>query len=236
MTKDWLALGLSGLAAVAAIMAFVRAGRIEEEVQTLRSSIRPSDSATGGGERVVRDRAPSQTPPPADEDALEVLRKLEARLAALERPGKSAEPRVEPPVDGAHADVEALCTTVLDRSLAGAQRVEALRRMRRMKPDPRTPEVARSMLDLLQTSPDAEIRAEICRHLKGIVLPELGVELVTRLRVDADDATREEAAESLESYLDQPGVEAALDYARLNDPSEEVRKQAAETMSKKASR
>lgn len=234
MIKSWLALGLSGIAAISAIAALVVAGRLEEEVQGLRAgpaqaAVRtphPDSRQVPSGNGTVE---PTRLP---DDSSSAALRDIEKRLSALE--GKP--PPTERPPDEVGADAAALQAIVVDRTQTGTARVEALKRLRRMRPDGRTPEVAKSMLDLLQTSPDAEIRADICRNLSRVILPELGLALMTRLRADDDESTREEAAESLESYLDDMGVVAALEFARLNDPSELVRNQAAKTLAKKGNR
>lgn len=55
--------------------------------------------------------------------------------------------------------------------------------------------------------------------------------LMQALGQDAEAAVREEAAETLENYLDQPGVRQILETAARSDPDADVRRQAQAVLS-----
>jgi HEAT repeat protein len=220
-------------ALVASLAALALAGAAWVEAR------RPAPAVTAGGG--VTAAAPAKTglqplpdtskpetgvPPPADDHlraVTERLDKLEARLTVLERRRRDIAP-AEP------VDVKALETVILDRVKTPAERASALKIMRSRAPQARTIEVARSMIDLLRTCDDGTVRAEICRQLYGLDYAEIGEEMLTRLRTDEDDVAREEAAETLETFADAPGVIQALEYAKENDESPAVREQAIKSL------
>lgn len=177
--------------------------------------------------------AGTPSPPAGD------LRSLEERVARIEEKIAKAEQawnefrqsREKTPIDRV-----ALESTVLDRLKPPEARVSALKKLRWHAPEARTLEVVRSMLDLLRTSEDGAVRAEICRQLSGVEYPEVAPEMVNRLRSDADEETRKEAAEALLDFIDEPGVLQALEAAKQSDPSEDVRLQAVETIEKSKAR
>lgn len=77
------------------------------------------------------------------------------------------------------------------------------------------------------TSPNAQIRADIWRQAHANrTHPMLLQPLLQALISDADRAVREEAAETLDLYLDEPGVREALQLAAESDADPGVRRQA----------
>ncbi len=182
---------------------------------------------------------PVDPPPvvPAPDDArlravVERLDRLEEKAEAFEKRWREARSMAgDEPVDA-----KALEGVILDRVKTPVERASALKKMRARAPQARTIEVARAMIDLLRTCDDATVRAEICRQLFGVDYPEVGAEMMARLRTDSDERTREEAAETLEHFGDDPGVLQALEYAKEHDESEGVREQAVKTLAEIRSR
>jgi hypothetical protein len=86
------------------------------------------------------------------------------------------------------------------------------------------------MIDLLRTSPDASIRADICRRLNRVVSEELKPQLHPTGRADADAKTREEAVESLGPMRDDPVVRRFLETSLATDPDAGVREQAGKSL------
>ncbi len=87
-------------------------------------------------------------------------------------------------------EIPALQAKAQDLSADPEERVAALARLRIAKPDGRSPEVVRSMIDLLRTSPDAALRADICRQLNRVVSEDLKHQLLVTGRTDADARAR----------------------------------------------
>jgi hypothetical protein len=123
-------------------------------------------------------------------------------------------------------EVPELQARAQDLSADPKQRLEALARLRVAQPDGRSPEVIRSMIDLLRTSPDGAIRADICRQLNRVVNDDLKQQLLVTGRTDVDATAREEAVESLGAMKGDPLVRQFLETCVVTDPSEKVRNQA----------
>lgn len=223
-----LAAMLVSAVALAAALAALRLARARPEtpaVTQVPAAPEGPRPRTGGG----AGSPPPVTAPPDDarwKALSERIDRLEEKLQELDRRAREPHNRAgDEPVDA-----RALEAVVLDRVRTPAERAGALKKMRLRAPQARTIEIARSMIDLLRTCDDATVRAEICRQLFGLDYPEIGEEMMTRLRVDADEHTREEAAETLETFGDAPGVLQALEYAKEHDESPAVREQAAKTI------
>lgn len=176
--------------------------------------------------------APDTAPLQKKIDGLQTeVAELQRRLAQIEsRPSPSRENSggFRMPARADAAQVLAWQTIAMDASKSEAERVEALMRMRITPSDPdgRTPEVVASMLTLLETSTDAKIRADICRHVKRYVPLEMSAPLMRVMSRDGDERVRQEAAETLGPLKADPSIAAALEHAAKNDPSERVRRQA----------
>jgi HEAT repeat protein len=115
----------------------------------------------------------------------------------------------------------------LDEAEDPEERVVALQRLRAAEPDGRTPEVVKSMLELLSRASDPEVREDLCRHLDGAVGAGQEGPLLQALASDSSEAVRAEAAETLGFLRAHPPVRAALERAAREDPSAEVRERAA---------
>ena len=113
------------------------------------------------------------------------------------------------------------------------EKLKALRALRGNQDefgDARNRDVVLSMIDLVETSDDPEVRADVYRQLSGVTEPDLKRPLLNSLANDPNAEVREEAAETLEDFLPDPEVLAALSYAAENDASKDVREQARESM------
>jgi RNA polymerase sigma factor (sigma-70 family) len=146
---------------------------------------------------------------------------LEQRLAKLERTAAG-------PVKAAVPDIAQARRIVLNVQAAPAERLAALSALRTA--DARGADVVQAMLQLVQASDDPAIRADIFRQLSGVQDANLRPQLVTSLLNDANAKVREEAAETLEGFLDDPEALAALQHAAQNDPDDDVREQAGKTI------
>ncbi|MCC6737755.1 MAG: HEAT repeat domain-containing protein [Planctomycetia bacterium] len=223
-----LAALLVSAAALAAALAALRAARSRPEgpaAAQVATAPEVRQPEAGGGTA-----SPPPVQPPPDDARLNALSeridRLEEKLQELDR--RSREPKNR--AGDETVDAAALEAVILDRVRTPAERVAALKKMRLRAPQARTIEVARAMIDLLRTCEDATVRAEICRQLFGLDYPEIGEAMLTRLRTDSDEKTREEAAETLETFGDEPGVMQALEYAKEHDESAAVREQAVKTI------
>lgn len=178
--------------------------------------------------RQVQDPAPSipASPVPAPEPAPP---RPPAPAPAPKSPPPSLEFSLDPP---AAEEIPALQAKAMDLAADPKDRLAALAKLR-MAPDGRSPGVVRSMIDLLRTSADASIRADICRQLNRVVSEELKQQLLLTARGDSDPKTREEAVESLGPMKGDPIVRQFLEVCQTADPHEKVRAQAAKSLSER---
>ena len=121
---------------------------------------------------------------------------------------------------------------LLDVTRTDQERVRALRALRSQPRDssPYSPEVVGRLVERMHRTESPRVRASIIRNLHPGEVGELKQPLLDYLRADTDPGVREEAAVTLEHYLGDPFVRAALNEAREHDPDEEVREQARETL------
>lgn len=99
--------------------------------------------------------------------------------------------------------------------------------------DGRSHDVVLSMIDIVRTSEDASVRADVYRQLSGVTDPSLLDSLFYSLANDTHFKVREEAAETLSDYLPDPEVERALEQAAENDENEKVRQEAYKSLRKR---
>lgn len=86
------------------------------------------------------------------------------------------------------------------------------------------------VLALAARSIDGETRADVWRHLNGLTDARLRRPLLDALVFDASASVREEAAQTLGSFLPDREVEAALRAAADGDVNAMVRRQASESL------
>lgn len=165
--------------------------------------------------------APAEPSPPAQDPERPPVAAPEAAAA----PALKAAPAAPPP-EAAFAKAR-----LLDPSKTAAERVSGLRVLRFTAPGERTPEVAASMVELMDRTEDGELRREIVRNLRGVVDTRLRAALLLRVEKDEHAGVREEAAESLMPLAAVDAeVRAALERVSKLDPDERVRRRAAKSL------
>jgi len=176
---------------------------------------------------------------------------IEERLANLEKqlakdrtelqelaPAGTAEPITGRKVGGRRRapDLDASIQVAKDNSAAESDRVESFRRLRGARladgTDARLQALS-EMIQLGEASDTARTRAEVWRQCSGLRDPSLVTPLLNALRHDRSARVREEAAETLGDYLDDPGVREALEFAAGNDESYDVRAKANASLARK---
>lgn len=164
------------------------------------------------------------------------LGELEARLANLERElgrplaTSRAEPRAEP---RARPKPEELRQTILDPQATVADKLRAHKALRHVK-DSYDPAAVQELIRIGQTSESAATRADVWRQFDGDTrLPGIVPAMLNALSGDTDKNVREEAAETLAKYWDDPSVQQALTYSATHDPDEGVRQQASQVLAKR---
>jgi len=254
----YLALVLSALACVLSIAAWMRdepraaparelepgldpgrLGALETEVAALRAELEAAAAAAArspprepvaGEPRLEGDPLASSHPASPPREWTERIAKLESALGRLQStPGAGARQLQAAPelLDRAEA-----ASRATDPLASEEQRIAGLRALRgwRGSEEARTHDVVLSMIDFAERSPNAEARADVWRNLHGVTDPVLRDPLLRALASDPDGDVREEAAETLDRYLPDREVEAALRYAAENDSDKGVRRQAAESL------
>ena len=94
-----------------------------------------------------------------------------------------------------------------------------------------TLEMVADLVQIGLTAIDPEHRADVWRNFDGAShLPALVPHLRDALSNDRDPRARDEAAETLGNYLDDPEVLAALKWSAENDESPRVRQKALRTL------
>lgn len=175
---------------------------------------------------------------PAEEPRAQLARPLPVEVAAPTEGSRSpATPTAEPAEASAKPArkidytlfTEELAELVQDPALTVDERVHAAlllsRKRERNGPDPRTPELVRSLIDLAVHA-DGEQRGHIWKALEDCRDPQLVDPLLNALVNDPDASARSEAAETLGTFADLESVRDALASASLHDLDPSVRKEA----------
>ena len=132
-------------------------------------------------------------------------------------------------------ELAALRRRVLDVHNTVEDRLSALRSLRGKKlrdptgtgvTDARDSAVVAAMAQLAESSAEPGARADIFRQLHGVTNAVLKRTLLQALAQDPSAKAREEAAETLDAYRDEPDVRAWLQHACRNDVELDVRQQA----------
>ena len=204
-----------------------RIDRLEAKVELLELTPAPAAPHLPVAEvpsrvEVVRvDHGPEQAKRIDDLDAR--VRRLEQVAAA--QPLGHEDPRL---AHVPHKD-EAV-RVILDPASDVAQKMKAHEALRSV-PDAYSPAMVAELLRIGTTNPDGAVRAQVWCFLDGqSKLSAIVAPLVRTLQADGDARAREEAADTLGSYLDDPIVEPALRQAANGDASERVRAKAARTL------
>ena len=122
--------------------------------------------------------------------------------------------------------MERWTATFTDPRQTERDRIRALAGLRGAGEGARGGAVADAAIQIVQSSTDAKVRADVWRHMHGAKEPVLVPYLIQSLQYDTDESVRDEAAETLDDYRDRPEVVAALRAASTNDASEKVRRRA----------
>jgi hypothetical protein len=201
-------------------------GRLSHELKMLSDRARVS-SALPRFELRTLDGA---TPNNQAAEIESALNHLSQRLGVLEQRvmewqssvGGPARTRRNPPSAEEIAAAEALA---IDTSKAPELRVAALQTLRFA--NKRTPEVAGSLVELLQSShADPSVKVGIVRHLAGVDYPELKKPFLDILASSQEESLKAEAVEALIPFYGEPEVMAAVTKARDTDVADKVRKEA----------
>lgn len=225
---------VAALLAAAVVWLFLDRRSVQQEVERLRAApprvklvevpAPPPEPAPAPQAVEPPPRAPKAPETPAPAPSLEKAN--EALKALLEADAARKAPSA--------LEVAALQAKACDRAADPKERLAALQRLRGTDPDGRSLEVVRSMIDLLRTSPDGRIRADICRQLHKVMHEELKQALLATARTDGYPKAREEAAESLGPWAaDDPHVRQALEALLASDPDADVRQQARRSLERR---
>jgi flagellar biosynthesis GTPase FlhF len=202
-----------------------RIERIEQRLDVLEgASVRPASDL-----RESADDADSTESLPADLyqrvarlETIEQDRQEEARRQAEQRRVIEEARRAERAQLAAAA-----AATMMDPAADDQSKAQAWQRMRMSAPDAWTDEVVAEAVRIGMSSQDPQLRADIWRQAHANhTHPMLLQPLLQALASDANNFVREEAAETLDLYLDQPGVREALELAAQYDAHPSVRRQA----------
>lgn len=175
---------------------------------------------------------PASTTPGSD--ALAVLRDLDARLSRLEALQQSVEDE-EARREEEHARrlaeqrqrIVDAPRVILDPTQTALAKSEAWEALRRADASTWTDAVVAEIVRVAQTSDDPEVRANIWRCADADRAHRLLRQpLLDAVLRDADERVREEAAETLENYVDDPAVVTVLERIVQSDASPAVRDEA----------
>ena len=113
---------------------------------------------------------------------------------------------------------------VLDASLSDSERLDALRELPSGGVEVRSEAVVIAAVQIAMSSDESRVRAGVWRELARVDDPYLVQPLLHALASDPAENVREKAAEALvRSFLDEPGVQDALEYAAESEASEWLR-------------
>ncbi|MCB9891633.1 MAG: HEAT repeat domain-containing protein [Planctomycetes bacterium] len=174
--------------------------------------------------------------------------KLDERIAALEASvARLTTARIHAPTTGSStagmpstqrparddaAEASKHQITAADANADVEQRMRALRHLRGIEGG-RSPSVVAAMIHLAQTSQDPEVRADVWRQMSRAKDKQLVAPMMQAVQSDAHPKVREEAAETLGDFLDEPGVRSILQHVSENDVEEDVRRQARSSLERR---
>jgi hypothetical protein len=210
--------------------------RLRQEIQSrarmpaLPRSVRETPR---GGEAPVEVARPSVPVPDKRPEVQGQIRALEASLQDLSNREQQLVEAFRGPLGSMAGrpsvgkwEIPALQARVLDPLVPAKERVEALGELRETGRSSLLPEIVTSMVVLLNTSPEADVRAGICRYLRGAAGDPWRDGLLQRVRFDDSAAVREKAVECLGEMSHDPVVLATLEEVVAWDSSDQVRARA----------
>jgi len=145
--------------------------------------------------------------------ASRIAEQVESTLFPTQRPQSDSQQVI--------AEAQAM---VLDASLSDSERLDALKKLPSRSEELRSNAVVIAAVQIAMSSDESRVRAGIWRELAGVEDPYLVQPLLHSLANDPVENVRENAAEALvRSFLDEPGVRDALEYAAESEASEWLR-------------
>ncbi len=212
---------------------------MHRRLEHLEAELAKSNSAVPvvqrGGAQSPVEREPASG---AMDRLLQRLEAVEHALVGLGKPSAEASKPVlaAVPPDAAIAkqtpesQIAAGQEVILDPGRSDQEKLRAWGELR-SHPNGWNDAVVATMTHLGLNHADATVRADVWRQADArSTNPAMGQALLRALQADQEAKVREEAAETLENYLDLPGVRDALAYARDRDVDEAVRRQATRTL------
>ncbi len=206
-----------------------KAGNLEARIRSLEEGLSASRSRKGEPSKTEIDRRDL-------EDLRRRLAEVEGKLPDI---ASGVREEVEPaPVagrqpPGSERSIEEEKAIAIDRSVPPETRIQSLGVLRAR--GGRTREVVLEMIELIRDPGLApRLRADVIRNLSHLDLEELKQPLLDILLSDADPGTRSEAVETLEPFYGDPAVRKAVENARDNDASPEVREEAARRLDRRS--
>jgi hypothetical protein len=178
-------------------------------------------------ERVLLEIKATQYSARSGGDRFDLAQSIDATAASLLTEEQGGAEELEGMVAGWTA-------TALDRSSSESVRIDALGGLRGNHlldgTDARVPVIAEMIL-MAQSSLSGRVRANVWQQMRGVTDSDLMSALIHALANDVYQDAREQAAESLGSFLPDSAVESALRYAMEFDADKGVRDQAKKSLS-----
>lgn len=198
--------------------------QLRSELMTVRQQLaemdsRPSNEAPS--QRLVDSRRD-----PADRNLNRRIEELEQAIAQLARASDYLMDRGQLPLAAGKA--EDLARLFSDASAADKDRLRALGLMRRN--GGLNDDTVQQALTWMQSSTNAGTRRELVQQLRGVTNAAVKAPLLSLMSKEPNGNVREEAAENLRRFANDPAVESALWNAALNDPDGDVREQAEDAL------
>ena len=162
----------------------------------------------------------------ADRSVSRRIEELEQAVAQLVRASDYLMERGQLPLGANKA--EDLMRLLGDATAADRDRLRALGLIRRN--GTMSDEVVQQTLAWLQSSTNAGTRRELVQQLRGVTNAAVKGPLLGMMSAEPNSNVREEAAENLRRFVNDPAVESALWNAALNDPDGEVREEAEDAL------
>lgn len=129
-------------------------------------------------------------------------------------------------VDGVDAGYDKCRACILDPMAPPLKKASALRFLNDGGPSGMALEIVQAVAELLDTTPDPQVRAALCWGLVAVPAEEAIQALLRRLRVDMDDRVRQLAVSALGPSTSREDVHVALEHVWRHDASECVRERA----------
>lgn len=193
--------------------------RVAAELAALRQELAPD------AQPVETPRAPErERGAPSNAAILQRLAALEQTVAQLARNADYLMDRGQLPL--ATNKVADLFAKFTDPNARDRDRLQALRLLRRN--GGLNDEAIMHAVNWLQSATNSNTRQALLQQLQGVTNAALRGPLLAAA-ADADPDVREQAAENLRRFANDPQVEARL-WAMLNDPDDNVREQAMEAI------